>query len=545
MNPALSFLCAMVVTMAWLPVLVRASLRMHLVDMPGLRKVHSTPIPRIGGLAMATGVLVAAIVAVPMSAHNLWLLVATGVIVLFGALDDRFNLDYRIKLAGQCIAVALVMAQGGVLVESFTLADRVPLPVWVSVPLTAIFLVGITNAINLADGLDGLAGGTTFLCLCAIALLSSYSGQGSSVALSLAFAGAVLGFLRFNTYPATVFMGDAGSQMLGFATGVLSVRTTQSATSLISTSIPILLLAIPILDTLSVMIQRLGEGRSPFSPDRNHLHHKLLALGFEHHEAVAVIYGFQALLFVLAYRMRYDSDLAIAAAVTLFFAAVIGSMQLASRAGWRLRSAGDSGNGAVANRSATRRARMQRLGEAAYRVIAATLAAYAAMVIVAVSALREDFRHLVLALLAVLAAYAVLLRAKPLSLVEKAAIYVTATVIVFLDTVVLPHAPMFDGVEWVLVGISAAATALRLRLANDRRFQLTPLDLIVLFMALIVPSLLGSFAFPAGAVYGIVKLVIVLYALEVVTSGAAERAIWLRIGAGAILAGLVVRPFLP
>ncbi|MDE2348503.1 MAG: undecaprenyl/decaprenyl-phosphate alpha-N-acetylglucosaminyl 1-phosphate transferase [Gammaproteobacteria bacterium] len=545
MNPAMSFLSAMVVTMAWLPVLVRASRRMQLVDMPGARKVHATPIPRIGGLAMATGVLVAAFVAVPMNPQNFWFLVAAGVIVLFGALDDRFNLDYRIKMAGQCIAVAIVMTRGGVLVDSFTLADRVPLPVWIAVPLTAIFLVGITNAINLADGLDGLAGGTTFLCLCAIALLSSYSGQGASVAMSLAFAGAVLGFLRFNTYPATVFMGDAGSQMLGFATGVLSVRTTQSANSLISTSIPILLLAIPILDTLSVMIQRLGEGRSPFSPDRNHLHHKLLALGFEHHEAVAVIYAFQALLFVLAYRMRYDSDLAIAAVVTIFFAAVIASMQIAARAGWRLRSPHGPDVGAEAGRSTARRARLRWLGESAYRTIAVSLAAYAALVILAVSALRQDFRHLVLALLAVLLAYAVLLRAQPLSLVEKAAIYVTATVIVFLDTVVLPHSPLIDGAEWVLVGISAVATALRLRLANDRRFQLTPLDVIVLFMALIVPSLLGSFAFRAGVVYGIIKLVVVLYGLEVVTSAAAERAIWLRIGAGAILAGLVVRPFLP
>ena len=101
------------------------------------------------------------------------------------------------------------------------------LPGWLSVPLTVLFLVGITNAINLADGLDGLAGGTTFLCLCAVALLSSVGDPGTSTALALAFAGAVLGFLRFNTYPASVFMGDAGSQLLGFTIGVLSVRATQ------------------------------------------------------------------------------------------------------------------------------------------------------------------------------------------------------------------------------------------------------------------------------------------------------------------------------
>ena len=138
------------------------------------------------------------------------------------------------------------------------------------------------------------------LCLCAVALLSSVGDQGASTALLLAFAGAVLGFLRVNTYPASVFMGDAGSQLLGFTVGALSVRATQNPSSQVSAAIPILLLALPILDTLSVMVQRISEGRSPFSADRNHIHHKLLALGFGHHEAVMVIYAIQAALFVLA-----------------------------------------------------------------------------------------------------------------------------------------------------------------------------------------------------------------------------------------------------
>jgi UDP-N-acetylmuramyl pentapeptide phosphotransferase/UDP-N-acetylglucosamine-1-phosphate transferase len=209
------------------------------------RKVHATPIPRVGGLAMAGGVLVAALLTIRCSPGSL-VFVCGAMLIVFGALDDRFDLNYRVKLLGQLFAVGVVVILGGRAdpLSSFARTGYA-LPSWVSVPLTVIFLVGITNAINLADGLDGLAGGTTFLCLCARwRCLSSVGDPGSSTALALAFAGAVLGFLRFNTYPASVFMGDAGSQLLGFAVGVLSVRATQSATSQISAALPDAALAI-------------------------------------------------------------------------------------------------------------------------------------------------------------------------------------------------------------------------------------------------------------------------------------------------------------
>ena len=142
-------------------------------------------------------------------------MIAAALVAVFGGLDDRFDLDYRIKLLGQLLAALIVVLGAMCRFTTLTLDDRVLLPEWISVPLTVLFLVGITNAINLADGLDGLAGGTTFLCLCALAILAYSSGQVTTAALALAFAGAVLGFLRFNTFPASVFMGDAGSQLAG------------------------------------------------------------------------------------------------------------------------------------------------------------------------------------------------------------------------------------------------------------------------------------------------------------------------------------------
>src|SRR5271166_828824 len=219
MRYLLPFVLAMVVTMAWVPVLVRLANRWQILDQPGTRKVHTVPIPRIGGLAMALGVFVAAAFSIHLGPTDRWFLAASGILIVFGALDDRFDLDYRIKLIGQIIAVGIVVILGDLRIHDIALTNDISLPGWLSMPLTVFFLVGITNAINLADGLDGLAGGTTFLCLGALAILAHSSGQIVCAALALAFGGAILGFLRYNTYPASVFMGDAGSQLLGFAVG--------------------------------------------------------------------------------------------------------------------------------------------------------------------------------------------------------------------------------------------------------------------------------------------------------------------------------------
>jgi UDP-GlcNAc:undecaprenyl-phosphate/decaprenyl-phosphate GlcNAc-1-phosphate transferase len=546
MQYAMPFIVAMIVAMAWLPLLTKVAAKWGIVDQPGARKVHSAPIPRVGGLAMAIGVFVAAVIAIDLQVQDRWFLGAAAVLVAFGALDDRFDLDYRVKLFGQLLAVVIVVMAGDVHIRAITLDDRVMLPEWVSTPLTIFFLVGITNAVNLADGLDGLAGGTTFLCLCAVALLlSSVGDQNAGTALCLAFAGAVLGFLRFNTYPATVFMGDAGSQLLGFTIGVLSIRATQSFASQFSAAIPILLLAIPLLDTLSVMAQRIGEGRSPFSPDKNHIHHKLLALGFGHHEAVMVIYSMQATLFVVAYFLRFESDLTILAFVTTFFVLSITIMQLAVRSGWRLRGAGGASAASALSRMLTVIQQPKLLPWYSYLAIVFALTVYAALIVLETAALSSDIRILILALFAITIGLLVILRAGPLSVVDKAALYVTATVLVYLDAVVLPADRLMSVLTWVAISIAAMATAVRLRFQNDRRFQVTPLDLIVLFMALIVPSLPGTFNLPHGGVMAIVKLVILFYAIEVLVSRSEGRAVWLRIAVLSTLAGLALRPLMP
>ncbi len=545
MNYVLPFILAMVVTMACLPMLVKMSARWLLVDQPGARKVHAVPIPRVGGVAMTIGVIVAAWLAIDLQAQDRWFLAAAAVLVIFGVLDDRLDLDYRIKLLGQLLAVGIVVVAGGVQIHTITLDDRVLVPGWISLPLTVLFLVGVTNAINLADGLDGLAGGTTFLCLCAVALLSSVNDQGVGTALALAFAGAVLGFLRFNTYPASVFMGDAGSQLLGFTIGVLSVRATQGADSEISAAIPVLLLALPILDTLSVMVQRLSEGRSPFSADKNHIHHKLLALGFDHHEAVMVIYAVQAALFVLAYFMRFESDLLIIGVVTACFGLALTVFQTAARTGWRFRSPKGSSADSPLSRLLTRIQRPDLLPRLSYQAIAGSLAAYAALIVIKVASCSIDLQLLIGALLAATLGFLLFLCGRPVSLAEKAVIYVTATVLVYLDAVIPSTDRLLWALGWIAVSVAALGTAVRLRLLNDRRFQLTPLDLIVLFMALVVPSLPGTLHLPQGGALAIAKLVIVFYAVEMLISRSEGRAAWVRVAAAVVLVGLTLRPLLP
>ena len=539
------FVIAMVIAMAGLPLLARFATKWGIVDQPGMRKVHETPVPRIGGIAMAAAAFLAAFIAIDLQAPDRWFLLAAAILVAFGACDDRFDLDYRVKFIGQFLAVGIVVFAGDVQIRAITLDDRIMLPAWISMPLTVFFLIGITNAVNLADGLDGLAGGTTFLCLCAVALLSSLGDHSAGTALCLAFAGAILGFLRFNTYPATVFMGDAGSQLLGFAVGVLSLRATQSGSSALSAAIPVLLLALPILDTLSVMVQRVSEGRSPFSPDKNHIHHKLLALGFSHHEAVMVIYAIQADLFLLAYWMRYESDLAIMGVVTVFFAVSITIFQAAERNGWRFRSHQESKHDSPLSRLVAKLLEPQYLPRWSYLAVALAVGCYALLILAETARVSDDVQLLLLALLGVTGVLLAVLRAKPLNIIEKAALYITAAVLVYLDSVILPEQRLFTALSWTAIGVAAVGTILRLRLSPDRRFVLTPLDLIVLFVALVVPSLPGSFGLPDGGAAGIAKLVTLFYAIEVLVSRVELGVMWLRIAAASVLVGLVLRPLLP
>ena len=209
-----SFITSLFICMALIPPLQLNAGRWSFMDLPGERKVHANPIPRIGGMAFGFGTLLSILFWVPQDPIIAPVLVSALIILGFGIWDDRANLNYRSKLVGQLVAVFVVVVIGQIRFEQIPFFYQEEAPLWLTVPLTIIFLVGASNAVNLSDGLDGLAGGLAFLSFAGIAYLSYLSHDLTILVLASGFLGGLLGFLRYNTYPARIFMGDAGSQLL-------------------------------------------------------------------------------------------------------------------------------------------------------------------------------------------------------------------------------------------------------------------------------------------------------------------------------------------
>jgi len=312
------------ITIALIPIMTKLAARFHMVDFPNPRKVHVRPIPRIGGVAMAVGAFVPIILWSTADNFIIAFVLGAAVICIFGFIDDMRDLGYKSKFLAQIIAAAIIIAYGDIRITSFggLMPDGMVLPDWFSIAFTLVAIIGVINAINLADGLDGLAGGISLLGFCCIGYLAYIINDQVALLISLSMAGAIFGFLRFNTYPASLFMGDTGSQLLGFTAIVLAIKITQSDTAL-SPVLPLIILGFPILDTLTVMIERISEGRSPFSPDKNHFHHRLLRFGLFHSEAVFAIYIIQALMIIAAITLKYHSDWLLLAGYAVFAAIII------------------------------------------------------------------------------------------------------------------------------------------------------------------------------------------------------------------------------
>ncbi len=331
-----TILLSLFITIGLMSFFKALAVKAQIVDIPNERKVHDRPIPRIGGISMAAGIVVPVAFFGTMDRFEVALLVGSVILVVFGLLDDKYGLSPAVKLAGQVAAAAVVIFHGKLVIHC--LGDLLPdtwlLPDWVAIPLTFLAVVGVTNAINLSDGLDGLAGGIAMLGFIFIAYLAYQSGHGDLALIAAAVVGAIFGFLRFNTYPASVFMGDAGSQLLGFLGVSLALAITQDHTAF-NRMLPLLLIGFPILDTLMVMVERKKAGRPLFVADKNHFHHRLMRLGLYHTEAVAAIYLLQAILVFYAYFFRFYSEFYLLGFYIVFCGVVFGTLHLADASGWR------------------------------------------------------------------------------------------------------------------------------------------------------------------------------------------------------------------
>ncbi|MRR58970.1 MAG: undecaprenyl/decaprenyl-phosphate alpha-N-acetylglucosaminyl 1-phosphate transferase [Deltaproteobacteria bacterium] len=288
------FMLALFTALIIVPFLQRWALDTGAMDVPDERKLHDKAVPRIGGVAIGMAWLFSLLVYVDMTREVRGILAGSLVVFCIGLIDDLYGLTPKRKFLGQIIATLVTMAVGKIHIHN--LGDLfgsgvLTIPEWLAIPFTVIAVVGVVNAFNLMDGLDGLAGGISSIALAAFFILGYLTGNYHLVAMCAALFGAVLGFLKYNLYPARIFMGDTGSLMVGFIIAFLAIGLTQGPGSGIQPIIPVLILGLPIADTFRVMGRRLLKRKSPFSPDRTHVHHRFLDLGLQHRFTVIIIYG--------------------------------------------------------------------------------------------------------------------------------------------------------------------------------------------------------------------------------------------------------------
>lgn len=322
----LAFAIALAVTMLLVPPVRRLALAWGAVDRPNERKVHEGTIPRLGGLAILAGAGLSCLLFLPREPRFLPVAGGMALVALVGLLDDTLHLPARWKLLGQMAAALLTVCWGDLRIEALgsALGSSWELGI-LSLPLTVLWIVGITNAINLSDGLDGLAGGISFIALASFGILAYQRHDLQLSLLCLTLLGATLGFLRYNTHPAEIFMGDTGSLFLGFSLGTLSLLGHFKSLTAVTLLTPILVLLVPIVDTLWAIVRRLRAGKHPFSADKLHLHHRLLALGMNHSQSVSIIYALTAALAALAVLLAESSHFkfVLIPLLLLFMAAVI------------------------------------------------------------------------------------------------------------------------------------------------------------------------------------------------------------------------------
>jgi len=285
---------AFLVAYASTPIVKILAAKIGAIDVPkDDRRMHKMPIPRLGGVAIFYGFIVAILCFCEIDRSIQGILIGSVIIVAVGVLDDVIQLKAIYKLLGQILAAGAVVFHG-VTIEYFTNPNflspetYIPLGVW-AIPITIMWIVGVTNAVNLIDGLDGLAVGVSSISSASLFSISLITKETNISILTAAVAGAGFGFMPYNMFPATIFMGDTGAMFLGFILSCVSILGLFKGYAVISFAIPFLILGLPIFDTGFAIIRRLYRGKSPMAPDRGHLHHRLIDMGFNQKQTVTIL----------------------------------------------------------------------------------------------------------------------------------------------------------------------------------------------------------------------------------------------------------------
>ena len=295
------FLLAALVSYVLTPYIKKLAFYIGAIDKPDPRKVHHSTMPRLGGLAVYIAFMVAAIASLELTKDIIGMLLGGTLIAIVGVLDDKYQLPAKVKLVGQ-IAAALVLVLFDIRIEWINnpFGGYYYLDTYLSVPLTVFWVISFTNVVNLIDGLDGLAAGVSAIASLTVILVAVHMGYYHIAILTGALAGAIIGFIRYNFNPATIFMGDTGSMFIGYMLAAISVYGAVKTAATIALVVPAIALGLPILDTAFAILRRYNNGRPIFQPDKGHLHHRLLDMGLNQKEAVLLMYGITAVLGIAA-----------------------------------------------------------------------------------------------------------------------------------------------------------------------------------------------------------------------------------------------------
>lgn len=340
-----AFAVAAVLSYFFTPPVKNFAHKVGAIDVPkDARRMHKKPIPRLGGLAIYGGFLCSILIFGQLDETMLCVLLGAAIIVALGIFDDVLALGAKLKFVVQIVAAAIPVCIGDLQIGLFTnlnpLSDTPFVHLGIlAVPVTIIWIVGITNAVNLIDGLDGLAVGVSSIAAITMLAVALLTGNMPIAITMAALAGACIGFMPYNLNPAKIFMGDTGSTFLGYMLATVSIMGLFKFYAVISFAVPFLILGLPIFDTANAIIRRVAAGRSPMSPDRGHVHHKLIDMGFNQKQAVAILYAISATLGLTAVVLTSSGEvkaivllLAVLAAILVGAGIVYGAEHWSKRA---------------------------------------------------------------------------------------------------------------------------------------------------------------------------------------------------------------------
>lgn len=321
---------AFVVALAATPIVKSFACKVGAMDVPGeARRVHDHPIPRMGGMAIFLGFLISVVLFARVTVQVQGILIGSVIIVATGAVDDIISLRYWMKLLAQIVAAIVAVAHGvviEVLMNPNIFSQNQSLLLGaLGVPITVMWIVGITNSVNLIDGLDGLACGVSTISSVTMLVVAIMLSEGNVAIILAALVGGCVGFIPYNFNPAKIFMGDTGALLLGYVLATVSVMGMFKFYAIVTFVVPVLALALPLFDTLFAIIRRLLRGQNPMTPDRGHLHHRLIDMGLSQKQAVAVLYALSAMLGLTAVVISTSGGLRVLLIIVgLFIAAAVG-----------------------------------------------------------------------------------------------------------------------------------------------------------------------------------------------------------------------------